>query len=393
MSKPPALFKPFNKYLIQARKLDKVHPVAAYYCRYHFLQKGVGVVKGKNEPEAKQFLGDLMGRLEKAKPQLPEQTKEEKQESILELALNVFTIADNEDRAGNASKGTAIKFRTCSTLFEACSTLGDVSEDVNEKLRYARWKQVDIMKAIKEGRKPTPGPPGGEEQDEANGVMGDGGAEEQPSINASEYYRREEDDGANVQQKVEQQSEEKKIPRTDDAATESNAVNPTPPIIASENDDIEQTPSAPSSSEAGGDHRLDSVLGSLLPAEQQQQQQQLEQHVVEPTVATTTTTTTAFEPSTTPVIVPTRMERKQQPTVTSWQQQQQQQQRQYGYQSPSGSSIVVSARKLQDKLSAEIEAERLIGHAQSALRFHDVDSAVEKMKGALAVLIPYQGKQ
>jgi len=339
MSKPPALFKPFNKYLIQARKLDKVHPVAAYYCRYHFLQKGVAVVKGKNEPEAKQFLGGLMGQLEKAKPQLPEQSKEEKQESILELALNVFTIADNEDRAGNATKGTAIKFRTCSTLFEACSTLGDISEDVNEKLRYARWKQVDIMKAIKEGRKPTPGPPGGEEeQDEAEGVVGDGGKgspEEQPSINASEYYRRGED-GAHVEQEQQleqrQQSEEKRSRKEEAPAA--------PTHIAPE--DIEQTPSAPSNS---GDPRLDSVMGDLLSTTQQQQQQQQQQQP--PTIAT-------LEP-TAPVIVPTRMERKQ-PMVTSWQQQQQR----YGHHGPSASSLVVSARKMKDKLSAEIEAERVM---------------------------------
>mmetsp|Transcript_39315 Transcript_39315/g.62977 ORF Transcript_39315/g.62977 Transcript_39315/m.62977 type:complete len:88 (+) Transcript_39315:666-929(+) len=80
------------------------------------------------------------------------------------------------------------------------------------------------MKAIKEGRKPTPGPPGGEEeQDEAEGVVGDGGEgspEEQPSINASEYYRRG-GDGAHVEQEQQleqrQQSEEKRSRKEGDS--------------------------------------------------------------------------------------------------------------------------------------------------------------------------------
>lgn len=34
---------------------------------------------------------------------------------------------------------------------------------VSEKIRYCKWKAVDITKALKEGRQPTAGPPGGPE--------------------------------------------------------------------------------------------------------------------------------------------------------------------------------------------------------------------------------------
>ncbi|KAJ3335458.1 hypothetical protein HDU93_005459 [Gonapodya sp. JEL0774] len=38
--------------------------------------------------------------------------------------------------------------------------------EIQQKLSYSRWKAVDIEKALKEGRKPTPGPAGSEGVDE-----------------------------------------------------------------------------------------------------------------------------------------------------------------------------------------------------------------------------------
>lgn len=34
---------------------------------------------------------------------------------------------------------------------------------IEQKQKYAAWKAADIRKALKEGRKPEPGPPGGDE--------------------------------------------------------------------------------------------------------------------------------------------------------------------------------------------------------------------------------------
>lgn len=43
-----------------------------------------------------------------------------------------------------------------------------------EKIRYAKWKAADIAKAFREGRKPTPGPPGwAEEQEELKYLLQD----------------------------------------------------------------------------------------------------------------------------------------------------------------------------------------------------------------------------
>lgn len=41
---------------------------------------------------------------------------------------------------------------------------GGLEPDLLDMQRYAAWKAADIRKAIREGRKPTAGPPGGEDQ-------------------------------------------------------------------------------------------------------------------------------------------------------------------------------------------------------------------------------------
>lgn len=38
-----------------------------------------------------------------------------------------------------------------------------LSKQLEQKQKYAAWKAADIRKALKEGRKPVPGPPAGEE--------------------------------------------------------------------------------------------------------------------------------------------------------------------------------------------------------------------------------------
>jgi hypothetical protein len=37
-----------------------------------------------------------------------------------------------------------------------------INLQLEQKQKYAAWKAADIRKAIKEGRRPEPGPPGGE---------------------------------------------------------------------------------------------------------------------------------------------------------------------------------------------------------------------------------------
>ncbi|KAJ1564508.1 hypothetical protein HK405_014675, partial [Cladochytrium tenue] len=82
------------------------------------------------------------------------------------FALKIFSNADNQDRAGAATNKTAKTFLAASIFLEVLKVFGPVEDSIQEKIKYARFKAVDIIKALKEGRKPTPGPVAGEEDDQ-----------------------------------------------------------------------------------------------------------------------------------------------------------------------------------------------------------------------------------
>jgi vacuolar protein sorting-associated protein VTA1 len=88
-----------------------------------------------------------------------EENKAKAKLQITNLALNSFKKADDEDRSGNATKKTARTFHASSTFFEVLQCFGDLDEDIEKKIKYAKWKAADIMKAIREGRTPVPGSP------------------------------------------------------------------------------------------------------------------------------------------------------------------------------------------------------------------------------------------
>lgn len=46
-----------------------------------------------------------------------------------------------------------------------------MDSETEAKIKYSKWKAADIMKALREGRVPTPGPPGGIEQEDEDVEM------------------------------------------------------------------------------------------------------------------------------------------------------------------------------------------------------------------------------
>ncbi|KAG6531845.1 hypothetical protein ZIOFF_005672 [Zingiber officinale] len=73
------------------------------------------------------------------------------------FASNLFAKADKQDRAGRADLNTAKTFYAASIFFEILYQFGGLQPE-----KYTVWKAADIRKALKEGRKPEPGPPGGD---------------------------------------------------------------------------------------------------------------------------------------------------------------------------------------------------------------------------------------
>ncbi|KAJ2999979.1 hypothetical protein HDV02_001236 [Globomyces sp. JEL0801] len=138
---PPAELKFIITYLQRAKELDEKEPIISYYCRYYALK--LAVEKGAKSKEAEGYLLSLMDKVEKDKLKLID----------LEAVKN--------ETIGYAQK-TARTFLAASIFLEVLKGFGDgeVDSDTIQKIKYAKFKVTDIMKALKEGRIPVAGPPG-----------------------------------------------------------------------------------------------------------------------------------------------------------------------------------------------------------------------------------------
>jgi len=164
---PPSL-KIVTSVMRRAEELDKdsADPesrIVAYYCRLYSVTKGSKIAG--SDPEAGKFLINQMDILEKVKPTLTGDRKED-QQTCKNYAITVFNKADEEDRAGIADKTTAKIYYAAGSFFDILEYFGAVDGEIEEKRKYAKWKATEILNAIKEGRKPTPGGGG---MDEAPG--------------------------------------------------------------------------------------------------------------------------------------------------------------------------------------------------------------------------------
>lgn len=162
----PDSLKSFAPYFKKAEELnnDETNPdskVVGFTCRSHAMNKAIKMKDIMNQIEARDFLLSQMTILEKEKTSMTLSLSDRK--LICEkFAFRVFALADDEDRAGRASKETARTFNAAATFFDVLEEFGELASDVQEKKRYAKFKTIDILKAIKEGRQPAIGAPGEE---------------------------------------------------------------------------------------------------------------------------------------------------------------------------------------------------------------------------------------
>ncbi|CAN6479081.1 unnamed protein product [Victoria cruziana] len=147
-------------YLQRADELQKHEPLVAYYCRLYAMDLGIQIPQKDRTSTTKSLLVSLMNQLEKDKKSL--KLNPEDHLHVEGFALNVFGKADKQDRAGRADLNTAKTFYAASIFFEILGQFGDLQPEIEQKMKYAAWKAADIRKALKEGRKPEPGPPGGD---------------------------------------------------------------------------------------------------------------------------------------------------------------------------------------------------------------------------------------
>ena len=181
---PPEL-KPLKRFFKRAEELDRAaakgHQKSAsiaYFCRSYALQLGLKIHRDLGElapPTIMAFLLATMDGVEAAKASLPKYDGDAAKAFCQQFALSVFKRADDEDRNGLADKGTARTFYAAATFLDMLLQFGDLDAEIKDLPLYAKYKANDIIKALKEGRRPTPGPPGGDPADVGESSIGGGG--------------------------------------------------------------------------------------------------------------------------------------------------------------------------------------------------------------------------
>ena len=155
---PPDL-KRITQYIRRAEELDHdKRPqtrIVAYYCRQYAVQTGITL---SNSDASRTCLSQMLSSLETEKQAMSTFTKEECSTICTKFALDIFNKADNEDRSGVATKNTAKIFYAAAVFLKIIEQFHDeLEEELLEKWKYARWKAMDINKAINEGREVVPG--------------------------------------------------------------------------------------------------------------------------------------------------------------------------------------------------------------------------------------------
>ncbi|CAL8076124.1 unnamed protein product [Calicophoron daubneyi] len=192
-SAPPPPLKAIGMFVKCAEEHDSRDIVVAYYCRLCAFQKGFEAHCAA--PEAKDYLGKLMSKLEeiKFKNGTVEGIASETAglAHVEEYALKLLNFAYNRDMAGDFSKVTVKSFFTAGVLLDVATTLGTTNEELDKARKYAKWKAIYITQCQKKGEVPVPGPAGASEEVELPDFLGSQqplqptGSYPQPSAGAS----------------------------------------------------------------------------------------------------------------------------------------------------------------------------------------------------------------
>lgn len=121
------------------------------------------------------FLLSVMDQLEAFKKEHRENeaiTNEVVAQAHLEnYALKLFQYADKNDREANFNKNVVKAYFTAGRLYDVLETFGELSTEVIQNRKYAKWKATYIHNCLKNGETPIPGPLAGEGDDEFNEFM------------------------------------------------------------------------------------------------------------------------------------------------------------------------------------------------------------------------------
>lgn len=156
---PPSL-RQIQHYLKTAQEHDGRDIVVSYWCRLYALQTGLSL--STHQPDETKLLMAIMDWLEAVKKGNSENesiTNEVAAQAHLEnYALKLFMYADKQDRESNFGKNVVKAFYTSGMIYDVLQTFGELTEEVVQNRKYAKWKAAYIHNCLKNGETPVPGP-------------------------------------------------------------------------------------------------------------------------------------------------------------------------------------------------------------------------------------------
>lgn len=177
MSDIPPVLKSIQPYLKVSKNYANRDPIVSYFCQMYAVQLGISLAK--KDDTAKGYLLKLMDTLQERKREMRDEDafKDETiaQSHIEEVALNMFDNADNKDRKGEFDRNMIKWFYTAGHLFTVLKQFGELTDEVESKMKYSKWKAIEISRCLNNGITPTPGPPGGIENEGEYGDDESGG--------------------------------------------------------------------------------------------------------------------------------------------------------------------------------------------------------------------------
>ncbi|KAL9701098.1 hypothetical protein quinque_004539 [Culex quinquefasciatus] len=169
----PATLKPIAHYLKTAQEHDARDAIVSYWCRLYALQVGLKI--NSQGMEERKFLIQVMDWLETTKKAHTENesiTNEVAAQAYLEnYALKLFLYADKQDRASNFGKNVVKAFYTAGMIYDVLQTFGELTEEVTQNRKYAKWKASYIHNCLKNGETPVPGPMQSAEDEELDNEL------------------------------------------------------------------------------------------------------------------------------------------------------------------------------------------------------------------------------
>lgn len=122
-----ASVKPYLKYSLE---LTAHVPIMAYYCKLYAVQKGFDLIKadtsGADTTNAKKYLMNELGEVEKLKPALEGQPKEDLFCVVENFVLSMFTKCEKEERTCETiTKTNAQDFNRCNHFIALLTLFND----------------------------------------------------------------------------------------------------------------------------------------------------------------------------------------------------------------------------------------------------------------------------